>query len=62
MDNEVFGDRECPECEMESLIEHGLTEWKCTNPECRKVFDEEWLDYNEEAENKHMGEVEKRRR
>lgn len=43
---EKFGDRECPDCLKESLVEQGLAKWKCLN--CGKVFDEEWLDASDD--------------
>lgn len=35
---ELVGDRECPECEEYTLIEEGLTKWKCLK--CGEIFDE----------------------
>lgn len=32
----VVGDRECPNCEVDSLIEKGLRQWKCLI--CKKSF------------------------
>jgi hypothetical protein len=45
---EVFmmGDRECFNCEEISLIEYGLTKWKCLI--CGEIYDENDLDSNEE--------------
>lgn len=43
-----MGDRECPECGQESLVEKTISIWKCLNPECKMEFDEEWLDEREE--------------
>ena len=42
------GDRECPDCEIDSLVEEGLYQWKCLK--CGRVFDTEWLDDGEEDE------------
>jgi ribosomal protein S27AE len=42
----IMGDRECPNCEDISLVEHGLTKWKCLI--CGQIFDEEDLDSSEE--------------
>lgn len=39
-----MGDRECPNCEQESLVEKGLTKWVCLNPECGEEYTEEDLD------------------
>lgn len=36
------GDRECPDCEINSLVEYGSTKWKCLK--CGEIFEEEWLD------------------
>jgi transcription initiation factor TFIIIB Brf1 subunit/transcription initiation factor TFIIB len=36
------GDRECPICEIESLVEEGSSKWRYLK--CGEVFDEEWLD------------------
>lgn len=47
---EFQGDRECPGCGEESLVEIGLTKWKCLNPECGQIYDEEWLDDGEEMD------------
>jgi ribosomal protein L37AE/L43A len=41
-------DRDCPSCEKLSLIEHDSTSWKCMNPDCGKIFEEEYLDCGEE--------------
>lgn len=41
-------DRECPNCGKMSLVELGKTKWKCMNPDCNEIFDEEFLDYSEE--------------
>lgn len=45
MDN-YKGDRMCPVCEIESLIEEGSDKWRCLK--CGEVFDEEYLDDCEE--------------
>lgn len=39
-----MGDRECPVCEEESLVETSLTKWKCLNPKCGVVLDDKFLD------------------
>lgn len=39
-----MGDRECPKCGKESLIEKGLTTWVCLDPECKEEFDSDDLD------------------
>jgi len=43
---QIVGDRECPECEEYSLVEKGLTKWKCLL--CERVYDEKDLDECEE--------------
>ena len=43
-----MGDRECPNCGEETLIEKGLSKWVCLNPDCEEEFDEKDLDYSEE--------------
>ena len=47
MSEEIWGDRICPGCEMESLVECSMTKWKCNNPDCGQIYDEEWLDLAE---------------
>ncbi|AJA41483.1 hypothetical protein AXJ14_gp164 [Geobacillus virus E3] len=42
----MVGDRECPNCEEISLVEHGLTKWKCLI--CGEIYDEKDLDSDEE--------------
>jgi ribosomal protein L37AE/L43A len=42
------GDRECPNCEEDTLIEEGLNNWKCLK--CDQVFSESDLDGDEEEE------------
>lgn len=44
------GDRICPSCEEESLIEKGLTTWECLNLKCKDTFKEEDLDADNEAD------------
>lgn len=34
------GDRMCPECETESLVEEGLKHLRCLNPKCCYVIHE----------------------
>ncbi|MGG1664468.1 hypothetical protein [Brevibacillus sp. NRS-1366] len=41
-----MGDRECPICEEDTLIESSLGKWKCLK--CNEVFDEEFLDATED--------------
>ena len=41
-----MGDRECPNCEEDTLIEDGLNKWKCLK--CHEIFDEESLDDSNE--------------
>jgi ribosomal protein L37AE/L43A len=41
-----MGDRECPNCLEDTLVEYGKHKWKCLK--CNEVFDEEWLDDSEE--------------
>ncbi|WP_215154196.1 hypothetical protein [Paenibacillus sp. ISL-20] len=49
MNGDVFmGDRECPICEEDTLIEHSLTKWKCLK--CGEMFEEEWLDKDAEID------------
>ena len=38
-------DRECPDCEVDSMVEHGISRWICLK--CNQIFDEEWLDNGE---------------
>ncbi|MFS0841200.1 hypothetical protein [Paenibacillus sp. 1P03SA] len=45
--DEFAGDRECPDCEEESLIEISLTKRKCLK--CKEIFDEEFLDDGDEG-------------
>lgn len=42
------GDRMCPSCDTESLIEKGLSDWICLNPSCGKLFSEKDLDDGDE--------------
>ena len=37
-------DRICPACEQESLVEKGLTTWKCLNDACKEEFETDFLD------------------
>jgi ribosomal protein L37AE/L43A len=37
-----MGDRECPTCLEDTLIEQSLRKWKCLK--CEEVFDEKFLD------------------
>ena len=39
-----MGDRICPACEQETLVEKGLTTWKCLNSSCKEEFETEYLD------------------
>lgn len=39
-----MGDRICPSCEQESLVEQSLKKWKCFNPNCGETFEDDWLD------------------
>ncbi|MFS0855191.1 hypothetical protein [Paenibacillus taichungensis] len=39
---EMIGDRECPVCEEDTLVEAGSTKWRCLK--CKEVFDENYLD------------------
>lgn len=48
LENVPQGDRECPDCQEETLIEKGLTEWECTK--CGRVYEEGWIDDGEELE------------
>lgn len=41
-----MGDRECPNCQEDTLIEHTLTKWKCLV--CNEIFDEKYLDGEED--------------
>lgn len=38
------GDRICPECGEETLVEKGLTKWVCLNSDCKEEFDEDFLE------------------
>jgi ribosomal protein L37AE/L43A len=38
----MMGDRECPACEKESLVEKGLNKWKCL--ECGEIFNDKDLE------------------
>mgnify|MGYP001954941182 CR=1 FL=1 len=40
-----MGDRICPNCETEDLVEFTLKKWKCLR--CGSVYDEDWLDDGE---------------
>ncbi|GAB6440509.1 hypothetical protein bcgnr5369_02360 [Bacillus cereus] len=40
----VGGDRICPSCEEESLVEKGLTKWMCLNPMCKEEYESSFLD------------------
>lgn len=48
MNNDYCGDRECPDCQIDSLIECGGSKWRCLCLKCGKIFDEKWLDEGEE--------------
>jgi ribosomal protein S27AE len=37
-----MGDRECPNCQVDSLIEQGIDKWICLK--CKEVFKEDDLD------------------
>ena len=39
-----LGDRICPDCGEESLVEKGLRKWICLNSNYRAEFDEDFLD------------------
>ncbi|WJV20745.1 hypothetical protein QU593_10045 [Rossellomorea marisflavi] len=39
-----IGDRICPKCLEESLVEKGSSKWICINSDCREEFDEKFLD------------------
>ncbi|MDF2533946.1 MAG: hypothetical protein K0R18_103 [Bacillales bacterium] len=43
-----MGDRECPNCEEDSLVEESLSKWKCLI--CKEVFDEAFLDPEEDEQ------------
>jgi ribosomal protein L37AE/L43A len=43
-----MGDRECPVCGEDTLVEANLTKWKCLK--CKEVFDVAYLDDAEEEE------------
>jgi ribosomal protein L37AE/L43A len=45
-----MGDRECPNCGEESLIEKTLTIWVCMNPNCKEEYNVEDLDRDVEWE------------
>jgi ribosomal protein S27AE len=45
-EGKLMGDRECPNCCEDTLIEDGLSKWKCLK--CGEVFDEKWLDEAED--------------
>lgn len=38
------GDRFCPQCDTESLVEKGLVHWECLNSSCGLVIHEDDLD------------------
>lgn len=38
------GDRMCPECDTDSLVEKGLVHWICLNPSCKLLIHENDLD------------------
>ena len=40
-----MGDRECPNCQEDTLIEKGLSKWECLK--CGEIFDEAFLDEDE---------------
>lgn len=44
----MVGDRWCPSCDQETLVEHGSTKWICLNTECQEIHREEDLDDGEE--------------
>lgn len=43
-----MGDRECPNCGEESLIEKAGHKWACLNPECEEEYTDEELDIDVE--------------
>ncbi|MGZ9868156.1 hypothetical protein ACU3L3_07015 [Priestia endophytica] len=45
-----MGERICPNCEQESLVEKGLAKWICLNSSCGEIFDEAYLDAHVEFE------------
>lgn len=44
------GDRVCPGCDRESLVEKGLTKWICLNSKCQNEYTNEELDADIEME------------
>jgi len=48
-----MGDRICPACEQESLVEKGLTTWKCLNSSCKEEFETGFLDADLEEMNEN---------
>lgn len=46
--SDIQGDRECPNCLENTLIEKSLLEWQCLK--CKQIWDEEFLDECEEGE------------
>lgn len=38
------GDRECPNCGEESLVEETLIKWVCQNPDCKEEYTNDELD------------------
>ncbi|MED1203039.1 hypothetical protein [Heyndrickxia acidicola] len=45
-----IGDRSCPVCGQETLIEEGLSTWICLNPDCKEEYSYEELDADTEIE------------
>lgn len=46
MNMNYSGDRECPNCQQDSLVESSSKKWKCLI--CENVYDEKCLDASEE--------------
>jgi ribosomal protein L37AE/L43A len=44
----MMGDRECPSCGEETLVEKGLDKWVCLN--CNDIFNDVDLEGEEEME------------
>ena len=44
------GDRMCPDCDTDSLVEKGLIEWVCLNPTCGTVHLTKDLDFGIELD------------
>jgi len=48
-----MGDRLCPACEQETLVERSLTIWKCLNSDCKEEFETHYLDADLEEMNEN---------